>query len=63
MSSRRSRIDAAALGMSIGLTAMYVFLYAPIAYVIYTSFSQDIVWPFPPAFTLSAYDDLFGNSL
>ena len=63
MIKRRSKVDVAALGMSIGLAAMYVFLYAPIAYVIYTSFAQDIVWPFPPAFTVSAYDDLFGNSL
>jgi putrescine transport system permease protein len=63
MTPRRSRIDVAALAMSVGLLAMYVFLYAPIGYVIYTSFSADIVWPFPPSFTLSAYDDLFGNSL
>ena len=34
------------------LVALYVFLYAPILYVIYTSFAADIVWPFPPAFTL-----------
>jgi ABC-type spermidine/putrescine transport system permease subunit II len=45
------------------LGVLYVFLYAPIAYVIYASFSEDVVWPFPPSFTLSAYADLFGNSL
>lgn len=39
------------------------FLYLPIAYVIYTSFSDDIVWPFPPAFTLSAYSRLFSDPL
>jgi ABC-type spermidine/putrescine transport system permease subunit II len=63
MSARATRIDYAALSMSAGLLAMYLFLYAPIFYVIYTSFAQDIVWPFPPAFTLSAYTDLFSNSL
>ena len=35
-----------------GCAAIYVFLYAPIFYVIYTSFAADIVWPFPPSFTL-----------
>ena len=30
---------------------------------IYASFSEDIVWPFPPSFTLSGYEDLFDNSL
>jgi len=45
------------------LVLLYVFLYAPIAYVIYASFSEDIVWPFPPSFTLTAYQDLFDNSL
>ena len=63
MMERRTRTDWSAFAMSVGLTAMYVFLYAPIGYVIYTSFAQDIVWPFPPAFTLSAYSDLFDNSL
>jgi|GEM_PF-211726 len=45
------------------LLLLYVFLYAPILYVIYASFSQDIVWPFPPSFTIDAYAELFGNSL
>lgn len=45
------------------LNLLYVFLYAPILYVVYASFSQDIVWPFPPAFTLQAYADLVSNSL
>ena len=45
------------------LNLLYVFLYAPILYVIYASFSQDIVWPFPPAFTSQAYADLVSNSL
>lgn len=45
------------------LGLLYAFLYAPILYVIYASFSQDVVWPFPPAFTLAGYEDLFSNSL
>ena len=45
------------------LVLLYVFLYAPILYVIYTSFSEDIVWPFPPTFTLQAYADVFDSSL
>lgn len=45
------------------LLVLYLFLYAPIFYVIYASFSQDIVWPFPPAFTTDAYAELFDNSL
>ena len=45
------------------LLFLYVFLYAPICYVIYTSFAEDIVWPFPPAFTLQAYTDVFESSL
>ena len=57
------RIDVSAAVMSVGLCALYVFLYAPILYVVYTSFAADIVWPFPPAFTLSAYGDLFDSSL
>jgi len=45
------------------LAILYVFLYAPILYVIYTSVSADIVWPFPPAFSLQSYADLFDSSL
>ena len=49
------------MGALLGL--LYVFLYAPILFVIYDSFSEDIVWPFPPSFTWQAYADLFANSL
>ncbi|MGE0004079.1 MAG: ABC transporter permease [Parvibaculaceae bacterium] len=50
-------------GMEGLLLLLYLFLYAPILYVTYASFSQDIVWPFPPSFTTSAYTELFGNDL
>jgi ABC-type spermidine/putrescine transport system permease subunit II len=49
--------------MATALCLLYVFLYAPIVYVIYVSFSTDIVWPFPPNLTLQAYANVFGNSL
>ena len=45
------------------LVGLYIFLYAPIFYVIYTSFAADIVWPFPPSFSVSSYEDLFASSL
>jgi len=57
------RLNPAFVAMSAGLGLLYVFLYGPIAYVIYTSFAADIVWPFPPSFTLQAYADLFSSSL
>ena len=40
------------------LVLLYVFLYAPIAYVIYVSFQANSVWPFPPSFTLEHYAEL-----
>jgi len=45
------------------LLVLYIFLYAPILYVIYTSLSADIVWPFPPSFSLEAYKGVFESSL
>jgi ABC-type spermidine/putrescine transport system permease subunit II len=63
MSAPRARAGVATASMSMGLAAIYVFLYAPILYVVYTSFAADIVWPFPPSFTLSGYADLFSSSL
>ena len=51
------------LGMGVLLLALYVFLYAPVFYVIYASFAEDIVWPFPPAFSVVSYEDLFASSL
>lgn len=45
------------------LVVLNVFLYAPIVFVIYVSFSKDIVWPFPPAFTLAAYTELATSTI
>ena len=60
-SAREPAVGTAA--MAALLVALYVFLYAPIAYVIYTSFAADIVWPFPPEFSAQSYVDLFDSSL
>jgi ABC-type spermidine/putrescine transport system permease subunit II len=49
--------------MGLLLLGLIVFLYAPVLYVIYASFAEDIVWPFPPAFSLLPYEDLFASSL
>jgi ABC-type spermidine/putrescine transport system permease subunit II len=43
------------------LAFLYLFLYAPIVYVIYTSFNVDMNWPFPPKWTLEAYRALAGS--
>ena len=47
---------------SLLLALLYLFLYAPIVYVIYTSFNRDLIWPFPPDFTLDAYGKLAASS-
>lgn len=44
------------------LVLLYVFLYAPIFYIIYVSFQADSIWPFPPDFTLEHYLSLAHNS-
>jgi putrescine transport system permease protein len=57
------RFDVAATGMAGGLGLLYLFLYVPIFYVIYTSFSSNMAWPFPPSFSLDGYDKLFASSI
>lgn len=63
IAAKAPRVNAERLGGGALLLVTYVFLYAPILYVIYTSFSEDIIWPFPPSFSLSSYEDLFASSL
>lgn len=55
--------DVRKWAMAGALCLLYAFLYAPVCFVIYASFSEDIVWPFPPRMTLQAYDDLLANTL
>jgi len=40
------------------LLSLYIFLYAPIAYVIYTAFQKDLIWPFPARWTLEHFTAL-----
>jgi ABC-type spermidine/putrescine transport system permease subunit II len=40
------------------LAVLYVFLFAPVIYLVYTSFAGDTSWPFPWNFTTQAYADL-----
>jgi ABC-type spermidine/putrescine transport system permease subunit II len=44
------------------LAGLYLFLYAPIVYVIYVSFNKDLIWPFPPQWTFAAYELLYTSS-
>jgi spermidine/putrescine transport system permease protein len=46
------------LGTGMLLALLYLFLYAPIGYIIYASFSSNAVWPFPLDFTTDAYKKL-----
>ena len=48
-------------GMVLLLLALYLFLYSPIAYIIYTSFASDTMWPFPWKPTIQAYEHLSVN--
>jgi ABC-type spermidine/putrescine transport system permease subunit II len=41
------------------LVALYLFLYSPIAYIIYQSISKSIAWPFPFKFSLRGYELLW----
>jgi ABC-type spermidine/putrescine transport system permease subunit II len=44
------------------LVLLYLFLYSPIVYIIYSSFSSNAVWPFPLDFTTEAYIGLTNSS-
>lgn len=50
------RLSPILLGAMLAL--LYVFLFAPVAYLIYTSFASDTTWPFPWNFTTEAYSVL-----
>jgi ABC-type spermidine/putrescine transport system permease subunit II len=51
MHGRSAGDIAAKLTGALLLVSLYVFLYAPIAYVIYTSLQNDLIWPFPARWT------------
>jgi ABC-type spermidine/putrescine transport system permease subunit II len=50
------RLPPAAFGAM--LAALYAFLFAPVAYLVYTSFASNTTWPFPWKPTLHAYVQL-----
>jgi len=41
------------------LIFLYIFLYFPIFFIIYVSFVDNTVWPFPPEFTWEWYQRLW----
>ncbi len=48
------------IGIQAGLLAfLYIFLYFPIFFIVYVSFVENTVWPFPPEFTLEWYERLW----
>lgn len=52
----RSRFAFSAQALLLGL--LYLFLYAPILYIVYVAFQTDSIWPFPPDFTLEHFQSL-----
>lgn len=54
------RVDRWLTPVTLGvmLALLYVFLFAPVAYLVYTSFARDTTWPFPWRFTFKAYISL-----
>ncbi len=45
-------------GQALLLILLYLFLYFPIFYIMYLSFVENTVWPFPPEYTLEHYINL-----
>lgn len=43
------------------MISLYLFLYLPIAYIAFASFSANIVWPFPVKFSLAGFRLLLGG--
>ena len=50
---------AARAGSGVMLVSLYRFLYAPIAYIVFTSLSKNIAWPFPLKFSLRGDELLY----
>jgi ABC-type spermidine/putrescine transport system permease subunit II len=44
------------------LLILYLFLYFPIFYIVYLSFMENSIWPFPPVYTFEWYTSLSGLS-
>lgn len=72
MARLRAGERATPMVLGIMLAVLYVFLFAPVIYLVYTSFATVTDWPFPWDFTFQGYIDLWeartyhdalGNSL
>ena len=50
---------AVVVTQSVMLVFLYLFLYFPIFFIIYVSFVDNTVWPFPPEFTWEWYERLW----
>jgi ABC-type spermidine/putrescine transport system permease subunit II len=50
---------AVVVAQSVLLMFLYIFLYFPIFFIIYVSFVDNTVWPFPPDFTWDWYERLW----
>lgn len=46
------------IGQAVMLVFLYIFLYFPILFIIYVSFVENTVWPFPPEWTFEWYERL-----
>ncbi len=54
-----SRKEWAVVGTQAGMLGiLYIFLYLPIFFIIFVSFVNNTVWPFPPEWTLKWYQRL-----
>ena len=51
--------QAVVITQSVLLVFLYIFLYFPIFFIIYVSFVDNTVWPFPPEFTWEWYKRLW----
>jgi ABC-type spermidine/putrescine transport system permease subunit II len=58
MARRRIAERLTPLALAVMLALLYVFLFAPVLYLVYTSFAKDTVWPFPWRPTIAAYESL-----
>ena len=58
MTHSSKKIDPTQIVLGCIFTVLLISLYSPILYVIYTSFSADINWPFPFEFSLDGFREL-----
>ena len=62
MASINHQASALKTGQVVLLVLLYIFLYFPLLFITYDSFVHNIIWPFPPEWTLEWYQKLLGMS-